>query len=148
MGAQSPNSKLQAPNFLIIIHARMAIYKIRKRNGAIDSFDVTRIEAAIKKAFEATGSTDFGEVANLAKKVSKEVEKKVGNEIPDIEMIQDTVEAVLIKEEFVEVAKAFILYRQKRAESRQGKKVVIEVEETMEEYLNQSDWRVNENANQ
>ena len=135
-------------NFLIIIHARMAIYKIRKRNGAIDSFDITRIEAVIKKAFEATGTTDFGEITNLAKKVAKEVEKKVGTEIPDVEKIQDMVEATLIKEEFVEAAKAFILYRQKRIESRSTENVVVEVAKTMDEYLNQSDWRVNENANQ
>ena len=126
----------------------MAIYKIRKRNGAISTFDISRIELAIKKAFEATGATEFSDVSSLAKKVAKEVEKKVGNEIPDVEMIQDVVEEVLIKEEFVEVAKAFIIYRQKRNESRSEKNVVIEVGNTMDEYLGKSDWRVNANSNQ
>ncbi|MFA7717102.1 MAG: ribonucleoside triphosphate reductase [Candidatus Absconditabacterales bacterium] len=126
----------------------MAIYKIRKRNGAIIDFDISRIEIAIKKAIEAVGGEDFSQVANLAKKVGKEVEKKVGKEIPDIETIQDTVEQILVKEGHDTVAKAFIIYRQKRAESRSQEKVVIEVEKTMDEYLDQSDWRVNENANQ
>lgn len=126
----------------------MAIYKIRKRNWAIASFDVVKIEAAIKKAFEATGVNDFSDVVNIAKKVSKEVERKAGNEIPDVEMIQDTIEEVLIKEEHVEVAKAFILYREKRNESRANKNVVVEVGNTMDEYLYQSDWRVNANSNQ
>ena len=126
----------------------MAIYKIRKRNGAIASFDIAKIETAIKKAFEATGASDLDSVVGLAKKVSKEVEKKAGNEIPDIEMIQDTIEEILIKEEYVEVAKAFILYREKRNESRATKSVVVEVGNTMDEYLYQSDWRVNANSNQ
>jgi len=45
------------------------------------------------------------------------------------------------------VAKAFIIYRQKRAESRVTKNVVIEVANTMDEYLKNLDWRINENAN-
>ena len=126
----------------------MAIYKIRKRNGAISSFDISKIEAAIKKAFEATGATDFSDVPSLAKKVAKDVEKKAGNEIPDVEMIQDAVEEVLIREKFVEEVKAFIIYRQRRNESRANKSVVVEVANTMDEYLYQSDWRVNANSNQ
>jgi ribonucleoside-triphosphate reductase len=48
----------------------------------------------------------------------------------------------------VDVAKNYIIYREKRAESRAEKKVVIEVLETMNEYLNQTDRRVNANSNQ
>ena len=94
----------------------MAIYKVRKRNGAIIDFDISRIESAIKKAIEAVGGTDFGSVASLAKKVAKEVEKKSDKEIPNVEDIQDTVEQILVKEGHDTVAKAFIIYRQKRAE--------------------------------
>ena len=126
----------------------MAIYKVRKRNGAIASFDISKIELAIKRAFEATGATDVAAVSSLAKKVAKEVERKIGDEIPSVETIQDLVEEVLIKEEHVDVAKAYIIYRQKRAESRADKNVVVEVGNTMDEYLYQSDWRVNANSNQ
>jgi len=126
----------------------MAIYKVRKRNGAIVSFDRTKIEGAIKKAIEAVGENDFSIVKSLTDKIIKELHKKIWDDIPDIEMIQDTVEEVLIKEEYVEIAKAYILYRQKRAEARADRKVVVEVGQVMEEYLNQSDWRMNENANQ
>ncbi len=126
----------------------MAIYKVRKRNGAIIDFDINKIESAIKKAIEAVGGTDFSEVVSLAKKISKEVEKKVGKEIPNIEAIQDTVEQILVKEGHDTVAKAYILYRQKRLESRAQESVVVEVGKTMDEYLDQSDWRVNANSNQ
>lgn len=126
----------------------MAIYKVRKRNGAIIDFDINKIENAIKKAIEAVGGTDFSSVAALAKKVSKEVEKKVDKEIPDVEAIQDTVEQVLIKEGHDKVAKAFILYRKQREQSRAERNVVVEVGKTMDEYLDQSDRRVNANSNQ
>ncbi len=45
------------------------------------------------------------------------------------------------------MAKSYILYRQKRAESRESRDVVVEVGKTMNEYLEKSDWRVNANAN-
>ena len=97
---------------------------------------------------EAVGGTDFKDVPTLARKVSKEVEKKVGKEIPNIEVIQDIVEQVLVKEGYDTVAKAYILYRQKRFESRAQESVVVEVGKTMDEYLDQSDRRVNANSNQ
>lgn len=96
---------------------------------------------------EAVGGTDFTEVPSLAKKVSKEIEKKIGKEIPNIEAIQDTVEQVLVKEGYDAVVKAYIIYRQKRIESRAQENVVIEVGKTMDDYLGNLDWRINENAN-
>ena len=62
-------------------------------------------------------------------------------------MIQDSVEETLIKEWHDTVAKAFIKYREKRAQSRSTQNVVVEVEKTMQEYLNNLDRRINENAN-
>ncbi|HBB03440.1 TPA: hypothetical protein DCZ39_00850 [Patescibacteria group bacterium] len=111
-------------------------------------FDVSKVELAIKRAIEAVGGKDFEDVANLAKKVGQAVEKKIGNEIPNVEAIQDMVEQVLVKEGHDTVAKAYILYRQKRSESRAQESVVVEVGKTMDEYLDQSDWRVNANSNQ
>lgn len=68
-------------------------------------------------------------------------------ELPTIENIQDIVEEVLIKHEHDQVAKAYILYREKRAELRSDQSVMLDVEKTMGEYLDRSDWRVNANAN-
>ncbi|SRR5574344_115382 len=126
----------------------MAIYKVRKRNGAIIDFDITKIETAIKKAIEAVGGTDFNNVSSLAEKVINETEKKVGKEIPDVEVIQDIVEQTLVKEGHDAVAKAYILYRKQREQSRTERNVVVEVGKTMDEYLDQSDRRVNANSNQ
>lgn len=126
----------------------MAIYKVRKRNGAIVSFDRSKIEHAIKKAIESVGGTDYSKVELITDKVIEAVLAKVGNEIPDVEMIQDAVEQLLIKEGHDTIAKAYILYREKRAQSREARKVVVEVGKTMDEYLQQTDWRVNANSNQ
>lgn len=126
----------------------MAIYKVRKRNGAIVTFDESKIQEAIKKAIEGAGGADFSDVPNLAHNAIKLVEAVVGDGgIPDIEAIQDKVEETLVKSGHDSVAKAFILYRQKRAEARADKNVVVEVGKTMGEYLEKTDWRVNANAN-
>ncbi|MDD2515631.1 MAG: ribonucleoside triphosphate reductase [Candidatus Gracilibacteria bacterium] len=125
----------------------MAIYKVRKRNGAIVTFDRNKIEDAIKKAIQSVGGDDFSQVSNITDRIIKSIEKEIGEDIPDIEMIQDKVEELLVKEGHDLVAKSFILYRQKRAEARETKNVVVEVAASMEEYLNKTDWRVNANAN-
>ena len=75
------------------------------------------------------------------------VENNIWDNIPNIEDIQDAVEQVLVKQGHDEVAKAYIVYRKKRDESRKDRSVVIEVGNTMNEYLDKADWRVNSNAN-
>lgn len=125
----------------------MAIYKIRKRNGAIVTFNRGKIELALQKAIEAAGGTDFSRVSMLADEAMESVKANVGADIPSVEMIQDALEEVLIKNGHDSVAKAFILYREKRAETRADRSVVVEVGKTMDEYLQKSDWRVNANAN-
>ncbi|MDD2565914.1 MAG: ribonucleoside triphosphate reductase [Candidatus Gracilibacteria bacterium] len=125
----------------------MAIYKVRKRNGAIVTFDRSKIEYALKKAIEAAGGKDFSEVVDLTDKIIERVEVVAGKNVPDIEMIQDKVEEILIKHGHDTVAKNYIIYRQKRTEARHDRDVVVEVGKTMDEYLDQTDWRVNANAN-
>ncbi|MDD5377234.1 MAG: ribonucleoside triphosphate reductase [Candidatus Gracilibacteria bacterium] len=125
----------------------MAIYKARKRNGAIVTFDRTKIEYAIHAAIEAVGGTDFSRVSSFVDQIIMRVEEKTGSDIPNIELIQDTVEEVLIKDGHDTVAKAYIVYRAKRAEARSDEAIVVEVGKTMNEYLEKSDWRVNANAN-
>ncbi len=126
----------------------MAIYKIKKRDGSLATFEKEKIEHAIKSAIQAVGGEDFSQIPALTTKIVRHIEEKVGNTIPTVELIQDTVEEVLIKEWHDQVAKAYIKYRQQRGNLRDSKKVTINVQDTMEEFLRQADWRVNENANQ
>ena len=126
----------------------MPIFKIQKRNGAIVDFDLKKIENAIFEAAKSVGGEDRETARLLSIKVLELLEKEHDNTVPPIEQIQDYVEKVLIEEGHAKTAKAFIIYREKRLEVREDKNVVVEVEKTVSEYLNQLDWRVNANSNQ
>ncbi len=123
-----------------------------KRSGEIADYDRTKIEAAIGKAIEAVSKVNDPDKAS---KLTDMVEEKLrlllaGNRahsIPGIEEIQDNVESVLIENNEVEVAKAYMLYRARHEAMRDAKSLMIDINKTMDGYLAQSDWRVNENAN-
>ncbi len=123
----------------------MGIHKIKKRNGEIVDFDISKIESAIEKAFSATGIQD--DSSKICEKIYVELDENYTEEVPTVEEIQDAVETILIKEEYSDTAKAYILYRQKRIEQRADQNVMVDVEKTMGEYLKQLDWRVNANSN-
>lgn len=91
----------------------MAIYKVKKRNGSIVTFDKSKIANAIKQAIKASWWSDFENVDYLTNLVIQDVETKVWNDIPNIEDIQDAVEQTLIKQWHDEVAKSYIVYRKK-----------------------------------
>lgn len=126
----------------------MPLYKVQKRNGAIVDFEEGKIERAIQKAIAAVRSDDVERSHVLTVDVMALCEERFGDRIPSVEDIQDVVEEILIKYDYADVAKAYILYREKRREVREERNVVVQVEKTINEYLGKSDWRVNENANQ
>ncbi len=123
-----------------------------KRSGEIATYDRNKIEAAIGKAIEAVEKRkDPDRAASLTDMVEEKLRIQLaGNRahsIPAIEEIQDIVESVLIENKEVEVAKAYILYRARHEAMRDAKSLMIDINKTMDGYLAQSDWRVNENAN-
>jgi len=95
-----------------------AISQVRKRTGELEAFQSDKIRNAILKAFEAVSEPDGVKSKQTADFVVKELEKKFTGKIPKVEHIQDIVEEALMKKGFSKVAKAYILYRQKRAEVR------------------------------
>jgi ribonucleoside-triphosphate reductase len=126
----------------------MSITKVKKRNGAIVDFDISKIERAIFLAAKAVGGDNEKESEKLAEKVKKELSKKFEDSVPTIEDIQELVETVLIESGHASTAKAYIRYREKRGMVRNEKDVVVEVDKTISEYLNKLDWRINANSNQ
>lgn len=92
---------------------------IRKRDGREVSFDALKIENAIKKAAKAVHIDNFDDAENLAAKVSSIILEEYDNIVPTVEQIQDVVERVLIDADYPAIAKAYILYRQERARSRE-----------------------------
>jgi len=97
------------------------VKKVRKRDGKLVPFNPEKIKNAIYRAAEAVGLKDFSLAEKSSREVIKEVEKKFENKIPEVEEIQDIVEKTLIKNGLAEVAKAYILYREKRRELREVK---------------------------
>ncbi len=126
----------------------MPIYKVQKRNGGIVDFDMAKIEYAIEKAAESVEKKDAVKAHTLAEAVYHKLEERFEDGIPSVEQIQDLVEEVLIDFDYADIAKAYILYREKRREVRESKNVVVQVEKAVTEYLEKLDWRVNANSNQ
>jgi ribonucleoside-diphosphate reductase alpha chain len=98
--------------------------QIRKRDGSIVPFDPDKIQQAIYKALVATGADDAVLADELAVQVVKLVEERLSPTTPTVEQVQDIVEEVLMTRGYPNVAKAYILYREQRADVRRLKGTV------------------------
>ena len=84
----------------------------------------------------------------LAKRLAGKVEAKLADcDAPEQEQVQDQVEQVLMESRLFGVAKRYIIYREKRRELREQKAAYLDIKNTIDDYLDKSDWRVSENAN-
>ncbi len=131
-----------------IANEKIDIESVTKRDGTLAPFDSTKIYNAINKAGTTTG--EFGEQESwlLTAQVLKVLKHKFSESLPSIEQIQDIVEQVLISSNYFATAKAYILYRDQRNRARTDHRVMVDVESSVNEYLEKLDWRINENANQ
>ena len=127
---------------------KMPFKSITKRDGTLAEFDGEKIYNAILRAGETT--TEFGadDAWLLTAQVMKILSHKFDESLPSVEDIQDVVEQVLISANYFNTAKSYILYRDKRNRMRGDGKTVIDVESSINEYLENLDWRIKENANQ
>jgi len=124
------------------------IEKVKKRNGSIVDFDESKIAKAIYKAITATGQGDGVKSKRVAGRVVRLINRRFKkDEIPSVEQIQDIVEEVLILEDLVKTAKAYILYREKRREIREAIQVNEEAIDRVDQYIGKLDWEIKENAN-
>jgi ribonucleoside-diphosphate reductase alpha chain len=98
------------------------VSKIKKRDGRLVRFDRSKIAAAILKSMKAVEMEDKKLAGKLSEEVFRFLNKQFEDKIPSIENVQDLVEEVLIRKGYTEVAKSYILYRQKRTEIREQKK--------------------------
>ncbi|HCL56551.1 MAG TPA: ribonucleoside triphosphate reductase [Spirochaetia bacterium] len=120
---------------------------IKKRDGSIVPFDQNKIFHAIRKAVQAVGEHDQEPYKKIMNQAVSIIETIFKNDIPTVENIQDLVEKLLIESGNAKVAKAYILYREKRAEVREVNTVISETIDLIDNYLKEVDWRVNENSN-
>ena len=95
------------------------MYDVIKRDGKKVSLDLTKISRAIIQAFEACEKGYHQDIIDfLVLKVTADFEPKVIDHTVTVENIQDSVESVLIKAGYDDVAKAYILYRKQREKVR------------------------------
>ena len=123
------------------------VTQVRKRDGQIQNFNKTKIADAIYKAAVACDGSDRQVAEKLANQVEKLVNETFGNKIPGVEQVQDIVEKVLIENRHATVAKAYILYREKRNAARNLNALTGETIDLFSKYLDSADWAVKENAN-
>ena len=124
------------------------ISHVIKRDGAVRDFDATKIIHALERAGQSTGE--------LTLKAAREVTERgvlprlaaLGGITPHIEQIQDAVECALFDAGYRVTLRAYIVYREQHRKLRETRKTLVDVESSMNEYLQQTDWRVNANANQ
>ncbi len=121
--------------------------QIRKRDGRAERFHPEKITWAIFKAASACGGDDFARAEFLCKEVVQLADEKFAPEVPEVEAIQDLVEKVLIEHGHAQTAKAYILYREKRAGARNMNALIGATIDMFSDYLGDRDWRVKENAN-
>ena len=121
--------------------------QVLKRDGSTQEFYPFKIEDAIKKAFKSQ-SVEYDS------KVFYSVLDKISDkEIVAVEDIQDIIEYELYKAGYFKVMKAFITYRFLHKMQREHilglneDTTYINTTESVEEYINKVDWRINANAN-
>jgi len=94
---------------------------IQKRNGLVTAFDREKVSAAVLKAMKAANhgvAEDANIIALAVEEKLKSLNKDKPQYIPSVEEIQDMVEELLMSKDFHDVAKGYILYRDKRAALR------------------------------
>ena len=123
------------------------IKTIQKRDGRHEKFQPEKITWAIFKAANACGGKDFDRAEWLCGQVMELAEKKFGENIPDVESMQDIVEKVLIENGHAQTAKAYILYREKRKSAREINALIGATIDMFTDYLGDKDWHIQENAN-
>ncbi|HMB66245.1 MAG TPA: ribonucleoside triphosphate reductase [Patescibacteria group bacterium] len=126
---------------------KSTIDQIRKRSGKIVPFEKEKITLAIQNSARAAGVEEKNLPQKLSDQVIQEINQKFhSRSIPAVEEIQDIVEEVLIRNDRIKMARAYIIYREQHRQLRDIGKTTNE-ERLMEDYLGKADWRLRENSN-
>jgi len=102
------------------------IKTIIKRDGQVVPYDRSRIANAIFKAAASTGGFGFEEADRLSMIVEDRTAESYEEQVPTVEDLQDIVEAVLMEQGHAQTARAYIIYRHKRAEVREARRGAVE----------------------
>ena len=123
------------------------MYQVVKRDSSIVAFDLQKITAAIKKAFDACRREYTDDIIDLlGLRVTADFEPKIHDHLIQVEDIQDSVESILSQSGYADVAKAYILYRKQHENVRNVSSTILDYKDLVNSYVNVEDWRVKENS--
>lgn len=123
------------------------MYQVVKRDNSIVAFNLQKITAAIKKAFEACNREYTDEIIDLlGLRVTADFEPKIKDHLIQVEDIQDSVESILSQSGYADVAKAYILYRKNHETLRNVSSTILDYKDLVNSYVKVEDWRVKENS--
>ena len=123
------------------------MFRVVKRDGKVAEFDLSKINEAIKKAFDATKTNYTDQIIDfISLKVTADFNKKIKDDKISVEDIQDSVEKVLGEAGYGDVAKAYILYRKNREKIRNMNATYLDYKALVDSYVKATDWRVKENS--
>ena len=121
--------------------------KIRKRDNSLEEFNLKKIENAIERAFMAEHKFYNSDIIEmLALRVTADFNKKVVNDVVNLEDVQDSVEVILIQSGYVDIARSYMLYRKQHETFRNIKSTTVDYKNIINNYLKINDWRVKENS--
>nr|WP_315158224.1 ribonucleoside triphosphate reductase [uncultured Flavobacterium sp.] len=118
-----------------------------KRNGKYKPFESHKIKDAIEKGFK---SVSIAVDESIFESIIIQLENE---EVWAVEEIQDMIEKKLYEKEYFDVMRSFMLYRHTRKLQREHVQglnddtTYVDSSQTIEEYIEQTDWRINANAN-
>jgi ribonucleoside-diphosphate reductase alpha chain len=132
-----PNSPVPilAPNQINGI----ATLSVVRRNGMLSAFDPSKISVAISKAFvavEGTGAEASQRIHATVESLTAQIvaillRRHHGGQTISIEDVQDQVELALMRSGEHKVARAYVLYREERAQQRRTQQLVRPQETTL-----------------
>ncbi len=130
----------------------MTLDYVEKRDGKRVKFKSEKIRNAVFKACKTKNNQKADKIAEkitnkVTEKLAAEFKNNKQKKCPSVEEIQNLVENYLMKEGHFNIAKAYIIYREKHSKIRNTKNAFEDALSSMKGYLDQMDWRVNENSN-
>lgn len=120
--------------------------QVMKRDGRLQAFDADKIMQALAAAGRASGEFGDDEARRLTE--NGVMPELMAHTLPGIELIQDAVESTLFGAGWRRTLRAYIVYREQHRRLRDARQTLVDVQATMNEYLQQRDWRIQANANQ
>jgi len=117
---------------------------VQKRGGETVPFDATKIYDAIKKAVAVTNEISNDTVIAITQAALNKLDARFAERTPKIEEIQEAVIESLMDAHAYKTAESYIIYRQKRSETREA---MVDAISVIGDYVSEADWRVKENAN-